>query len=758
MKKKGFTLIELLAVLVIIGILLALIIPAVSGYIKKGKVSYYNGLETTLKTSSQEYLLDYKSLLPREIGNTTVVTVDELVKNHYMNELLDEDKNACSGNVIVEKKDKNKYDYHVCLKCGNNYTSKTSDCELSGNNNESKNYEIDLSTDINTVVEQCQDLSLPDAKVYQIMDGERKLINGNLNPIPKMVDTKKLGETTVKWIYRYKSINKVIRVEDRTAPVKPTVKVSYLNGTIYSGKDAIGTNNITNQNLNVMVNTHDYACMDKYPTLDGSGISSIQYRLLGSNDWIKVNTNKNKTNFMIDTTIFGTVELKAIDNYGNSSEITTFEVYTDRIKPSKTTVTYLSGSNSHSFKNNYKLQLNAIEDIAIAYYEIDRDNDGIADATTDSIFVPDNGFDYCQTRFRAVDIAGNRGEWSDTNHIHMDTEAPSIVTVDLGKYTSDSWINKDVVNTYTATENLSGILKYQYSYDKINIIGETTESWTANKDGSYTIYVRAIDKAGNIGNWSDAYYIKIDTVKPSCTLKITNTPTLINSWYTTDINIGFDTSIDDRSGVKDATIDLPVITINSKDSNGTLVTGTIIDNAGNSSTCTIVIKADVESPKISAKSNPLTLGNDDYNFANSNINVSYGALGGTVVCNPASSKKTGTYNVTCTATGNNGKLSSMTFTTKHSYAATVVRHTHTNSCYHTSECGGSMIYLGWEDYEAGTERNQCSKCGAIRIDQHGSDNDTCHRSVSTLTCTIPTVSYTCPNGGTLNSSTKMCEY
>lgn len=757
MKKKGFTLIELLAVLVIIGILLALAIPSVAGYIRKGKKSYYHGLETTLKASSQEYLLDYRSLLPREIGNTTVITVEELVKNHYMDELLDEDKKTCSGNVTIEKKAKDKYDYHICLKCNDKYTSNTSDCELSGNNNQSKNYEINLNSSVTTVVEQCQGLNLPNATVYQIMDGKRKIITNSLFPSPRVVDTKILGETTVKWVYRYKSINKTIRVEDKTPPIKPTVQLSYLNGSIYNGKNSDGTKAITNQNLNIIVTTHDYACRTKYPSLDGSGISSIQYRMQGTENWTKINTTKNITKANLTTTLFGTVELKVLDNYGNSSEITTFEAYTDQVKPGKTTVTYLGGSNTHSWKNNYKLKLSAVEDTAIAYYEVDWDNDGIADTTTSDTFIPWNTYSSCNTRFRAVDIAGNRGEWSDTNHIHMDTESPSGVTVDLASYTSNTWTNKDVVNTYTATDSLSGISKYQYSYDKTNIVGETVKSWTTNKDGSYTIYVRAVDKAGNTGNWSNAYYIKRDTVKPNCTLKITNTPTLLNGWYITDINIGFNTTTDDRSNIKNTTIDIPVINTNSKTSTGTTVTGTITDNANNSNTCTIVIKADIESPKITAKSNPLTLGNQDYEFTN-NINSTFGGLGGNIACNPAQSKKTGTYDVTCTATSNNGKSSTVTFTTKHSYAATATKVTDYNNCtgYKTCESSGGSSKSNCH-YNSGTKETHCDyrfTCSCTgreeTLSQNTNSSHTHCASYGTKT------QYTCPNGGTLSGTT--CVY
>ena len=772
MKKKGFTLIELLAVMIIIGILLTLTISAVSRYMNKGKKAYYIGLESTIKSSGQEYMDDYRSLLPREIGNTSVVTLDELVDNKYIDEVLDEDKNKCSGNVTVEKTGKQKYEYYVCLQCGSKYTSDTENCEKIGNNEENKNYMIELNGGATTVVNQCDELSLPTASVYQTINGEKTLINGNLLPSPKSVDTTILGETTVKWIYRYKNISKVVRVQDKVSPTKPVVQLATISGIDYNGKNSSGTANITNQNINMTVISKDYACIEKHPTLEGSGLDSIQYRVVGESTWNKVSTNKTTTKVTLNKTLYGKVELRTVDKYGNASEISNFEIYMDKEKPSKTIVTYLGGSNSHSYKNNYKLKLEATDDIGVSYYEIDWNNDGVADTTTGEVFVPWDGFDNCNTRFRAVDVAGNKGEWSDTNHIHMDTTAPTKVSVNLNGYTRGSWTNKNVTQTYTATDSLSGINYYEYSYNKTKIEGTTTSSWEIKTDGQYTVYARAVDKAGNRGQWCDVYSVKRDTVAPSCSLKVSNSPSKIREWYTSSVRIDFNTTTDSLSGIKTSSIDTPVINTNVS---GKKITGTVVDNANNSNTCNISINTDISAPVISAKANPISLGTQDYAFT-SNVNVIFGGLGGNTVCNPAASRKTGSYSVTCTASGNNGKSSNVSFSARHSYVATkraadataVYKSCENSACgsYYYSgyqctcwccgnytgvgQCASDSYYTCGEDCRcgAGTKYYSCptAACG---IDHY---NYSCGASETLVNQTC----YSCPSGGSLSGET--CVY
>ena len=121
--KKGFTLIELLGVITIIALLMLIAIPAVQKYIRGGSLSYYSSIEGEMKTAGMDYLETYRTLLPMEIGNVTVIDLDELVANKYIDPVKDKNGTECTGKVIVRKRKKDSYDYQSYLKCSDYETA-----------------------------------------------------------------------------------------------------------------------------------------------------------------------------------------------------------------------------------------------------------------------------------------------------------------------------------------------------------------------------------------------------------------------------------------------------------------------------------------------------------------------------------------------------------------------------------------------------------------------------------------------------------
>lgn len=146
---KGFTLVEILAVVVVLGILAAIVVPSVSRYINQGKEKYYRSLEDELVIIARDYYSKNKSELPRgqydnngvpmyinQVGLSTLIN-----KGYVTNDIVDADKNPCTGYVRVENKSKGEYEYIACIKCSDKYTSEENNayCTLYENFDESGN-------------------------------------------------------------------------------------------------------------------------------------------------------------------------------------------------------------------------------------------------------------------------------------------------------------------------------------------------------------------------------------------------------------------------------------------------------------------------------------------------------------------------------------------------------------------------------------------------------------------------------------------
>ena len=118
-KKSGFTLVELLAVVVILGIIMMISIPAVTRWIDRSKSESKESMKQTLVMATQSYAQANRNILPKVIGQTVTVSAENLKDNQYLKEeLQDANKKSCmSSYVKVYKSDKNKYTYTPYLMC-----------------------------------------------------------------------------------------------------------------------------------------------------------------------------------------------------------------------------------------------------------------------------------------------------------------------------------------------------------------------------------------------------------------------------------------------------------------------------------------------------------------------------------------------------------------------------------------------------------------------------------------------------------------
>ncbi len=125
---KGFTLIELLATIIILGILVTIVLFSANKLIKTSNLEYYNTSEKMMILASKDYFADYRSYLPKEVGEKTRVLLSALVIEEYIDMIKDVNDNDCDtikSYVEVEKTSNKDFLYKAHLVCDKaNYETK----------------------------------------------------------------------------------------------------------------------------------------------------------------------------------------------------------------------------------------------------------------------------------------------------------------------------------------------------------------------------------------------------------------------------------------------------------------------------------------------------------------------------------------------------------------------------------------------------------------------------------------------------------
>lgn len=86
MKQKGFTLVEVLAVIIILGVIGLIVMPAVTGSINDSKDDLYDMQVSNIIEAGKTWSADNLNSLPTISGDSKVVTLQELQENGYIDE------------------------------------------------------------------------------------------------------------------------------------------------------------------------------------------------------------------------------------------------------------------------------------------------------------------------------------------------------------------------------------------------------------------------------------------------------------------------------------------------------------------------------------------------------------------------------------------------------------------------------------------------------------------------------------------------
>ncbi|MEM2619427.1 MAG: C25 family cysteine peptidase, partial [Candidatus Hadarchaeales archaeon] len=169
---------------------------------------------------------------------------------------------------------------------------------------------------------------------------------------------------------------------------------------------------------------------------------------------------------------------------------------------------------------NYIIQIARNPEFTDVYHE-----NTVTENSYTHTFTEDNLFYW---RVRAVDKAGNKGAWSDSWCLVVDTtppSAPRLVSPENNSYLATGtptfdWdpvadlsgvtyiLEIDNENTFTNPLRISGIMVSQYTLTVENALADNTYYWR----------VQARDKSGNFGQWSEIFKFVVDTVVAKPTL------------------------------------------------------------------------------------------------------------------------------------------------------------------------------------------------------------------------------------------------
>lgn len=93
-KEKGFTLAELLGVIVILGLLMLLVFPAVINQLKEGKSAISSAVQNLIFNSTGNYIDGHQNLFSTSSNVTYCITLEELVNADEIQRSLLIDENG----------------------------------------------------------------------------------------------------------------------------------------------------------------------------------------------------------------------------------------------------------------------------------------------------------------------------------------------------------------------------------------------------------------------------------------------------------------------------------------------------------------------------------------------------------------------------------------------------------------------------------------------------------------------------------------
>lgn len=317
----------------------------------------------------------------------------------------------------------------------------------------------------------------------------------------------------------------------------------------------------------------------------GSGVGKTEYSLDGTS-WLTYTGP-----FTVSAEGTTKFYYRSADNGGNVEEKKEQSVKIDKTPPVITGAATTQPNAAGWYKQDVTVHFTASDSLS-----------GIDTITTDAVIATE-GTNQTVTG-TASDKAGNETSVAVAG-INIDKTAPATSCNPDAPPNEHGWYNKDVLLALAASDNGSGVVKTEYSFDGHNWNAYTLPlSITA--EGKTDVYYRSQDIAGNIEP-ADKSTIQIDKTPPVIS-SVTTTPPTAYGWHKADVTVRF-TATDSVSGIAFVTPDVTV----TREGAGQEVQGTATDLAGNAVSMTHIVNVDKTPPVISGEPTSQPNANGWYN-------------------------------------------------------------------------------------------------------------------------------------------------
>ena len=460
--KKGYTLIEILAVVILLGILLLIAVPAINKQLNQFRIDYYTKVESSSVAAGKDYISDKRYSKPTMLLHAKIVSLETLEKEGYLSEEVKDyagevcDKNATSYSYFITvKTGEKKFVYQTCLKCSADeyYTDTTGEdynlCDPAWLTNDRIEYEDDGSLNKDEALYVYygtteQDIKKDVGLKYYITkknskDEELARIDNGGAVYPKNINELVGLNVNSKVVLNYilpdnTTITKDAIIYKHLAPkVTMTYQGGPKNGQTYNSGE-------WSQGVKVRI---EFSDSDNREVLEKIDIKKVEYFDETTNSWTKICDNVG-ADYCIWTRTADfnkTVKFRITNDRGHTSDISS--AYTIKVDNSLPTC---------GTKVENTTWANVSKTVSVGC--VDGDGSGCVKATYSETYPTATVLNKNTTNITITDTAGNSTTCN--LRVMVDTTKPSSCTVSI-KDSKGTTINAGGTANYDVTFTVTGI-------------------------------------------------------------------------------------------------------------------------------------------------------------------------------------------------------------------------------------------------------------------------------------------------------------